>query len=324
VGGIAQQKITYAIGNAAWGSKAAQEGIPVSQHFEPEPVMDSSTAPRVANSSRLPASEEFSIGAMYYTAPVPIAFNPAHAILLLDKFFGDTVVGASPNYDRNYEAEDVPGEASTPFLNIWKRTAKVGHDHNLCMHNGIVTGITISKEAEGVVMMTAYCAFGARSMDEADPDAWAIDWTHGVTAPALPGSTLFYIASIGGGFAAYAIPAFRITLSCEFTPHFFGSQNPDRFSRGKMVMDGELSLRDITSQVEDFGAWLEGSTTKKAAILFGGSTLYINFKIHAGGGAEDEITRNGRFSFTGIYEKNGIYPTGFRWLVRPKRPYTIP
>ena len=323
MGGIAQRKISYAIGGAAWGSKAAQEGLPVMQHFEPEPVMDSSTAPRVANNSRLPAAEEFSIGAMYYTAPVPIAFSPAHAILLLDKFFGNTAVGASPDYTRYYEAEDVPGEASTPFLNIWKRTAKIGHDHNLCAHNGIVTGITISKEAEGAVMMTAHCAFGARSMDEADPSAWAIDWTHGNTEPVLPGDTYFYIASIGGGFASYAIPAFRVTLSCEFTPHFFGSQNPDRFSRGRMAMEGELSLRDITSEVEDFNAWLEASTTKKAALGLGSnSTLYLNFNIHAGGGAEDEITRNGRFSFTGVYEKDTTYPTGFRWFVKAGRAYT--
>ncbi len=321
--GISQRRISYAIGSAAWGSKAAQEGLPILEHFEPEPVTDASSAPALARNARLPSGDDFNIGTLYYVCEPSMLFSPAHSILLLDKFFENTVVGVSPNYERTYLTEDVPSDPSTPFINIWKKTGKVGHDNNLCVSNGIVTGITISKEPGRSVVFRSRLAFGARSLTESDPDAWTINHTNGNFNPFVDGDIIFQIATPGGAYATFKVVSFSINLSCAFTPHFFGSQNADRFSRDKFKLQGEMSLRDITDQVESFTSWLEGSTTKSAALAFGSfATLAFNFNIHAGGASEDEITRHGKFNFTGVYEPDAAIPTGFRFWVKAGRAYT--
>lgn len=295
----------------------------VLEHFEPEPVTDSTSMPTLARDAALPDADSFDIGGKYYVCEPPVLFTPAHAILFLDKFFESTAVGASPNYDRNYETEDIDSEPSTPYLNLWKKTAKVGHDHNLCLYNGLVTGVTISKAPGGPVIMRPRLAFGARSFDEADPATWAINRTDGNIDTLVDGDLTYYLYPPGGSPVEFKVTEFSITLSCEFTPHFWGSQNPDRFSRGAKALQGSFTLRDITDQVETISGWMEGSTPKAGMITLGSfATLYFNFNLHAGGGGEDEITRHGKFNFTGVYEGAATYPTGFRLFVRAGRAYT--
>jgi len=295
----------------------------VLEHFEPEPVTDSTSRPVLARDAALPDADSFDIGGIYYATEFPILFTPAHAILFLDKFFESTAVGASPNYDRYYQTEDIDSEPSTPFLNIWKKTAKAGHDHNLCLYNGMVTGITISKTPGGPVIMRPRLAFGARSFVEADPAAWAINRTDGNIDPFVDGDLHYYFLTPGGSPAEFKVTEFSITLSCEFMPHFWSSQHPDRFSRGRKAIQGSFTLRDITDQAEAISGWMEGSTTKTGILAFGTyGSLYFNFNVHAGGGGEDAITRHGKFNFTGVYEPAATYPTGFRLFVRAGRTYT--
>lgn len=319
---ISSKRISYAVGNAAWDSKAAQEGIPVLEHFEPELVTDAASSPVLARDAALPDGDSFNIGSKYYVCQPPVLFSPAHAILFLDKLFESTSVGVPVNYIRYYEAEHIDSEPSSPYINLWKRTAKVGHDHNLCLYNGLVTGISITKEPGAPLILSPRLAFGARSFSEADPAAWDINRTDGNTDPVLDGDLTFYVFTPGGAPATFKITHFNVDLSCEFTPHFWGSQNPDRFSRGRKALSGSLTLRDITDQVENFSSCLEGSTTKTIWILMGNSTLYLNVNLHAGGGGEDEITRHGKFNFTGVYEQDAAYPTGFKFYVKAGRAYT--
>ena len=317
---ISQRRISYAIGTAAWGSKAAQEGLPVVGHFEPEPVFDGTSMPEASGAYRMPRGADMQIGPAYYICDVTIRWSKAHAILFLDKFFGLTSIGASPSYDRTYQAEHIRGEAESPYLCLWK---KVGTDHNLCLYNGIVTGVTISIAAGAFVMLTARCAFGGRSMDEADPGNWAIDWTHGSTTAARLFDCLFYLASPGGAPAAYKLTHLEATLSAEITPHFWGAQGVDRFSRGRVALSGSFKLRDIDTQIKTLNGWLESSAAKTITAIIGtNAALSMNMKIHSGGGLEDESTRRGEYQFTGINEVSATYPTGYQLFVRPARAYT--
>lgn len=322
--GISQRKISYAIGAAAWDSKSAQEGLPVIEHFEPEPVFDQSFSPMAAKAEPMPSGEDVRIGPVYYVCDVPVCFSPAHAILFLDKFFEGASIGGSPNYDRYYTAEDIQSEPDSPYINLWKKTSKEGHDHNLCLYNALVTGITITKEQGKTLRMSARCAFGARSMDESDPGNWAIDWANGNTDSLVDGQISSYIGDPDGtGTSEYKFTRFNIILSSDFNPHFFSSQNPDRFTRGKIHLAGELELRDIVDQVETFNNWMETSTSRKISIVLGSlAGLGIHCKLHAGGGAEDDVTRRGKYNLTGTYETDATYPTGYRFWVRAGRPYT--
>lgn len=295
------------------------------EHFEPEAVTDSTSRPVLARNAALSDADSFDIGGIYYICEPSILFTPAHSILFLDKFFESTAVGSAPFYDRAYETEHIDSEPSTPFINLWKRTAKVGHDHNLCLYNGLVTGITISKEPGRPVIMRPRLAFGARSFAESNPAAWSINRSDGYIDPIIDGEILCYFSTPGGSLYEFKVTEFSITLSCEFMPHFWGSQNPDRFSRGRKVLQGSFVIRDIVDQVEEISEWMEASTTKTAFFVIGKSALsmlYFNFNVHAGGGGEDEITRHGRFNFTGVYESDATFPTGFRLNVRAGRPYT--
>ena len=320
---LPSSRINYAIGAAAWGSKAQQEGLLVIDHCEPEQVIDSPNSVEVAKSQRMPDGQDCSIGSLYYVWNLSTVFTPAHAILLLDKFFEGTTVGVAPGYARAYQAEDILSEPLTPYLNVWKKTAKEGHDHNLCCYNGLVTGISLSKSPGKAMTLGARCAFGARSLIEADPGHWAIDRAHGAINPPIEGAILCLIASPGGTYTIFKVTDFNINLSCEFTPHFWGSQNPDRWTRGKVALSGDIQLRDITDEIETLTSWLEDSTSKSAWLYFGSTaSLYLNLKIVGGGAAEDEITRNGKFNFTGIYESTATYPSGFRFALTPGRAYT--
>lgn len=320
---ISQRRISYALGIAAWGSKAAQEGLPVLSHFEPEPVFDASSAPEASGTYRLPRGGDMQIGPAYYLADVPIRWSKAHAILFLDKFFESTVVGASPNYDRTYQAEHIKGEASSPYLCLWKKTQKIGTNENVCLYNGIVTGITLSIAQGQFASLTARCAFGARSMTEADPGNWAINWASGSTTAARLHDCLFYLSDPGGASTAYKLTHLEATLSCEFSPHFWGAQMVDRFSRGRIALSGSLRLRDISTEIRIFNGWLQSSATKTLMVTIGtNAVLLMNIKLHAGGGAEDEITRRGEYQFTGVNEATATYPTGLQLFIRPARAYT--
>lgn len=187
--GLPSNRIRYAIGSAGWGLKAAAEGIPVLEHTEPEIVIDQSSAPVIAKSQRLPDGQDTKIGNLYYAWNLPLLFAQAHTRLILDKFFESTVPGAGPNYTRTYQAEDIKADPVTPFANLWKKTAKPSHDHNLCCYNGIVTGIGLSKSPGQPVRLTPRYAFGARSFTEPDPggSAWTVDRTTGNFVPPAEG-----------------------------------------------------------------------------------------------------------------------------------------
>jgi hypothetical protein len=321
--GLPENRISYGIGTAAWDAKAQQEGLPLFDHVEPEPITDSASSPQAAHAERFAHGQDCKIGGLYYVAALPMLFSPAHSILMLDKFFENATPGGTPYYDRVYDAEDIRSDPANPFINFWKKTSRPGLDHNLCCNNGIVTGIELAKEPGQTVKLTARCAFGDRSLAEADPGLWTVDRTHGNYAPVAEGSIVFAVGTPGGTYATYLVHTFHLNLSCEFTPHFWGSQKPDRFSRGKVALSGDITLRDITDQVETFVGWLEGSTVKTGGISLGSySTVLFNMQIMSGGGVEDETTRQGRFGFTGVYEPTSAYPTGLRWTVRAGRAYT--
>jgi hypothetical protein len=313
--------ISYAIGAAAWGAKAQQEGLMVTEHSEPEQVTDTQNSHEVAKSQRMPDARDCSIGTLYYLWNLQTIFTPAHACLLLDKFFEGTAIGAASQYTRNYQAEDIFSEPATPYINLWKKTGKVGHD--VCCYNGLVTGISLAKSQGNAMTLGARCAFGSRSFAEADPGLWAINRTSGDITPPTIGSGLFFVATPGGSWTAFKVTDFNVNLSGEFTPHFWGAQTPDRFTRGKVALAGDIQLRDIVDQVETFSAWLEGSTARSCWLYFGANaSLRMNVKINSGGASEDEITRTGKFGFTGVYESAATYPSGFRFALSPGRAYT--
>jgi hypothetical protein len=324
---ISAQQISYAIGPAVWGAKSAQEGLPVLDHFEPEPVIDTPSAPQVAKAQRFPDGQDVKTGPLYYIATVPMLFSPAHSILFLDKFFERTTVGAMPDYVRTYTAEDIPGDPAAPYLCLWKRTAKVELDHSLCCSNGIVTGIDLEKAPGSPVKLTARCAFGARSLIEPSPasSAWEINRTDGNYDPVAEGNIRFYISPPGGAAVEFKVHTFHLSLSGAFTPHFWDDQTPDRFSRGLIALSGDITLRDIVDQVETLTAVLEGSTSKNGIIWMGGNAVFaFNFNLVGGGASEDEITRNGTFKFTGVSLPGASGPDGLSFYVKAGRPYTVP
>jgi hypothetical protein len=324
---ISSQRICYAIGLAAWGAKSAQEGLPVLEHFEPEAVIDTPSAPQVAKAERFPDGQDARIGPLYYIATVPMLFSPAHSILFLDKFFERTTVGAAPDYRRYYTAEDIPNDPAGPYLCLWKRTARTGLDHNLCCSNGIVTGIALEKTPGSPMKLSVHCAFGARNLVEASPAAatWEIDRRNGNFDPVPEGGTSFYITAPGGSPAEFKVHTFHLSLSGAFTPHFWKGQTPDRFSRGAVALSGDITLRDIVDQVESLTAALEGSSSKEGIFSFGANAGFgFNFRLTSGLASEDEITRNGTFKFSGVSLPGSSGPVGMLFNVKAGRAYMPP
>jgi hypothetical protein len=321
--GLSETKICYAIGNAAWGAKDITVGLPIVDHFEPEPVIDAASAPLLAQSASFPDGRDSKIGTMYYVADFKIPFTPAHGILLLNKFFESTIDEGTPDYGRYYHAEDINPVPQSPYLNIWKKLKKTGWNHNGCWSSGIVTGISISKAPNQPLLLGARCAFAKRDLGLADPGStlWPIDWTGDCTVP-KDGNINFYCATPGGTFGLYRATSFNINLSCDFTPHFWGGMNPDAFTRGKIALTGDIELRDITNQVELFTAWLESSATRSIRIEMGNNIcLRMNVNIPGGGASEDEITRNGKFGITGVAEETAGMPLAFELYVKPGKEY---
>jgi hypothetical protein len=320
--GIAQQKISYAIGNAAWGSKAQQEGLRVRGHSEPEPQFVSPQRPQVVSSEPLPNGQDARVGALWYLWDLPTIFSPAHGCLLLDKLFESVSVGASPYYLRTYIPTQIPREPISPYLNVWKKTGKTGLDHNMCCYNGLVAGVSLSKEPEQAVMLTARSAFGARSLIEANPAHWEIDWT-GDTTAVKEGDILIAMGPPGESQTEYPVTAFNLSFLCEVTPYFWGAQNPDRFVRSAPRLSGELTFRDKASEIEDFTAALEQSLTKSIYMSLGvRADLNLTVQFDRGAGMEDDRTRHGKFSFTGVCDSAADAPGGFSLTLAPYRLYT--
>lgn len=322
--GLSETKICYAIGNAAWGAKSCEQGLPIVDHFEPEPVIDAASAPLLAQSTSFPDGRDSKIGTMYYVTEYKIPFTPAHSILMLDKFFENTAAGATPDYTRNYLSGDIRPEPLAPFLNIWKRLKKTGWDRNGCWYNGIVTGISISKTAGQPLLLGARCAFGKRDLTVADPNLWTINRTDGNVTPPAEGSIRFFCGTSGGTLSEFKVPSFNFNLSCDFTPHFWSSQYPDAFTRGKVALTGDFQLRDIVNQIELMTSYIESSTVRSIIIQMGDyMQLRMNTTLISGGASEDEITRNGKYGIGGITESAATEPSAFALSVIPSKEYIV-
>jgi len=320
--GIAARRISYGYGLAAWDSTNLQEGLPVREHFEPEPVQDSASV-SVCGARCMPDSEQISNGALYYVAEPPLVYSHAHACLFLDKYFEDTVVGGPSNYDRIYKDSDIPGTPESTYINLWKRTRKAGEDKNLCLSNGIMTGFTINWAQGQLMTMTPRLAFAKREF-LADPgdSGWALNRTDGHYAPLVPSS----ISCISGEWGV-SIPetfplALSFTLSSAFTPHFADEINPVRFSRGPYKLTGSITLRDRTDEVERYNGYLESGTPVMIYVTFSYFLLTLNFRLTSGGGQEDEKTRFANFGFEGITDLSDVLGTGFKLTLTPGRVLT--
>lgn len=314
--GIRSGSIKYALGKqTAIGTKAIDEGIPLLGHTTPLPVTDSLGG---VNTTRLDSGREQSYhipGTVYYTAQVKIPFSPAWACRLLDLYYENTVVGAASNYDRTYNPEDIPAEPSE-WLSLWKYTAKTGNDHNTVGVGGVIRGITIEGAENEAMTLTADIVFASREDDVSTgtPSDWDINESVGDYTPIRNSENTFLIVA-----SALPVVSWRVSLSHNFRPHFYASQNPDRISRLGGQIDGQFVLRDTDGTLETYeDNFLSSTTTLFMAMAGSKYTVQLSTpKIHAPEIREEKGTRYGYYNFTGLSSQSGGSPP-LRITLRPQ------
>ena len=302
--GIRSGGIKYALGKqTAIGTRAIDEGLPLLDHLTPLPVTDSLKG---ANTTRADYGRDVDYhipGTIYYTARARIPFSPAWACRLLDLYFENTAIGASPNYARIYSPADIPDDPSE-WLSAWKYTAKTGYDENMVGVGGVIYGMTFEGQENGVITLSADIAFASRedAVATGTPSDWDINESTGRYAPLQNSSTIVYI---GGNVRAPV--SWRITISHIFRPHFYASQNPNRISRSGLQIDGQIVFRDKDGILAAFEDGLKDSAEILFAAINGTTTFLLNTKIHGPETREERGTRYGYYNFTGL-ANDGLSP----------------
>lgn len=321
--GISSRRIRYGVGSASdWTTNSLVEGLPVVEHFEPEPVYDS-TSGHVTTEGVIPGVDvdSFQLGAQYYIANPVIYFRAAHARRILDSYFPETVVGGALNYTRVYQLEDAPAIQTTKIFTLNKNTAKSGHDYSDWYTGGLITGFNLSQsqgEPLKLGFRVALCKHSERSGYAANA-GWISNFTDGnLDLQRL--SDMTFLFGDTGSPSAININSWSLSLSHEFEPKYWKNNEADSVVRGKPSISGEFTLRDKTSEIDSLRDRARAETASRLFISgTSGFLLDLNLKLHGGQGFEDDITRLGVFRFTGIRNPGGANETPLKFQIAPER-----
>lgn len=300
---ISAKRIRYSFGETTtWATKALTEGLPAMDHFDFSPVTDSTSGSQSAKGTPGTEADAFLIGTVYWTAEPRIRATPAHLAKILDNYFEDAVVGGASNYTRDWLLGDVPDEPSK-YVCLAKNTSKTGHDYVESAYKGILTGFTIQGAEGGVYEVTprfAFAGFDPALTGVGSGSAWEIDDTGADDPIKFAGTTVYAIIPVVGT-KTLKVTSIRVSCSHSFYPHYYLEQTPDRWTRGKPVVDGEILFRDVTDEIEDLRQAFKDSTVIQIVIILPGSnSILINGKITTPVAVEDDITRKGKINFIGV------------------------
>ncbi len=323
--GISSARAGYTIATAASIDSVGTggEGLPVLEHFDIVPVTDSAGGPNTMGESLGRDASYQKSGGTYYIASPRIPFSPAHAALLLDPYFEDVAVGASPGYTRGYTIDDIPAEPST-WLTIIQSTAKPSIDKNFGGYGGVVNSFSLSGAKEGPLVLQTQIAFAHR--DESITTASAADWDISETGNSAI-QTLRDLTTIIGpvteGGLRTNIQSFALTLSHAIKADFWSGRSPWRISRIGWRLSGEFVMREIDDDVEEFSDYWRADTPLLLVFASWNYTVVCNFAIRNIERFPAEGTFHFRVSFEGISNDDpaGSFEAPLTFNLTPSRTY---